>query len=424
MNDVRDALVDRSMGAAVGARWTRAGGRAKVRGETRYVADHPVGSACAHVAVHRSMRPHALIKSVDVAEAAGLDGVITVVTGPDLKAILGDRIFTGPAFSDQPPLAIDKVRYAGEPIAAVLAQTLAIARAAVDLIYVEYEDLEPVYDIEAALAPTAFVHDELRPSVIFGDLRHLKGKSGTNVCYEYNLRFGDPEAVMPESSTTVSGSFWCPPVHHVPIELPCTVASVEGDRLEILSTTQTPSYVRQMAADLLDLPLGQVRVRTAPLGGGFGSKMYDRLEPLAAALAWTQHMSVKVAISREEAFLLTTRHGAGVTSSMTSDADGNILAAHADVVYDTGAYADVGPRLTGKSGMVAVGPYRMEGASIRARCIYTNKTSAGPLRGFGVPQVNWSHESLVDELARARGEDPAMFRRRNLLREGDGKSVV
>jgi len=360
-----------------------------------------------------------LIKSVDASEAAGLDGVIAVVTGPDLRAILGDRIFTGPAFSDQPPLAIDKVRYVGEPVAAVLAQNLAIARAAVDLVHVDYEDLEPVYDIEAALTPTAFVHDQLRPSVMFGDLRHLRGKSGTNVCYEYNLRFGDADKVMPESSVTVSGSFWCPPVHHVPIELPCTVASIEGDRLEILSTTQTPSYVRQMAADLLDLPLGQVRVRTAPLGGGFGSKMYDRLEPLAAALAWTQHMSVKVAISREEAFMLTTRHGAGVTSSMTADADGNILAAQADVVYDTGAYADVGPRLTGKSGMVAAGPYRVESASIRARCIYTNKTSAGPLRGFGVPQVNWSHESLVDELARARGEDPAVFRRRNLLREGD-----
>jgi len=419
MNDVSDAPVVPGTEAVVGARWTRAGARAKVRGETRYVADFPVGSSCAHVALHRSTRPHALIKSVDVAEAAALDGVITVVTGPDLHAILGDRMFTGPAFTDQPPLAVDKVRYVGEPVAAVLAHDLATARAAVDLIYVDYEDLEPVYDVEAALVPTAFVHDELRPSAIFGDLGHLRGRSGTNVCYEYNLRHGDPDAVVPDSAATVTGSFWCPPVHHVPIELPCTVASVEGDRLEILSTTQTPSYVRQMAADLLDLPLGQVRVRTAPLGGGFGSKMYDRLEPLAAALAWTQRMNVKLAISREEAFLLTMRHGVGVTSSMTADADGNILASRADVVYDTGAYADVGPRIAGKSGMVSVGPYRMESASVRSRCIYTNKPSAGPFRGFGVPQVNWSHESLVDELARTRGEDPALFRRRNLLREGD-----
>jgi CO/xanthine dehydrogenase Mo-binding subunit len=403
---------------AVGARWQRAAARGKVRGTTKYVADLPV-PPCAQVAVYRSTRPHARILAVDVTQAAALPGVQAVVTGQDLFALLGERLLTGPAFADQPALAYDRVRYVGEPVAAVLARDLATARAAVDLIAVEYEDLEPVYDVETALKGEFFVHDVLRPSSVFGDLSHLRGKKDTNVCYEYNLRTGDVDAVPTDGVTTVSGEFWSPPVAHVPIELPCTTAWVEDDRLEILTTTQTPSYVRQAVADLLDLPLNKVRVRTSVLGGSFGSKMYDRLEPLAAALAWSQQTAVRLVATREEAFLLTTRHGAGVSSSMSADADGHIIAATADVAYDTGAFADVGPRITAKSGMVAAGPYRVQNAWIRSRCIYTNKPSAGPFRGFGVPQVTWSHESLVDELARQVGEDPAEFRRRNLLREGD-----
>jgi CO/xanthine dehydrogenase Mo-binding subunit len=147
--------------------------------------------------------------------------------------------------------------------------------------------------------------------------------------------------------------------------------------------------------------------------------MYDRLEPLAAALAWYCGRKVRILASREEAFLLTTRHGVAVTSSMTADDNGDLVASIADVAYDTGAFADVGPRITAKSGMVAPGPYRIANAGVRSRCVYTNKPSAGPFRGFGVPQVTWSHESLIDELAHELGEDPYRFRRRHLLREGD-----
>jgi CO/xanthine dehydrogenase Mo-binding subunit len=401
----------------VGSRRPRVGGAGKVRGELRHVADRPCGG-CAHVAVHRSTRPHARITNIDVSQAAAMAGVEAVVTGADLHKVLGERMFTGPAFADQPPLAVDRVRYVGEPVVAVLARDVATAREAAELVYVEYDDLEPVYDVAAALDGRAFVHDELRPSVVFGDLRHLSGKSETNIAYEYNLRLGDPGETA-SGATTAAFEFWAPPVHHVPIELPATVGWVQADRLELYSTTQTPSYVRQAVADMLGLPLSHVRISVAPLGGSFGSKMYDRLEPLVAALAWIHRREVRMVASREEAFVLTTRHGAGVISSMSADAEGNLTAAAADVRYDTGAYADIGPRITAKSGMVAAGPYKIPNVAIRSRCIYTNKPSAGPYRGFGVPQVTWSHESLVDELARLRGEDPAAFRRRNLLREGD-----
>jgi len=406
-------------GGAVGERWVRTDARAKVRGELLYAADEPL-RPCLDVVVHRSTRPHALIDSIDTQQALAVDGVVAVVTGAELRARFGDKLFTGPAFSDQPCLAVDRVRYIGEPVAAVLARGLAPARMAADEVVVEYSELDPVHDVDKAVAGAPFVHDVLRPSIVFGDLKHLRGKRDTNVNYEFNLRRGDvEEAASTPDSITVREEFWCPPTHHVPIELPFTAAWRDGDRLEILSATQTPSYVRQAVADLLGIPLNAVRVRSAPLGGSFGAKMYDKLEPLAAVLAWTQRTAVRVTASREEAFLLTTRHGAAVTGSMTADKDGRIVAATADVRYDTGAYADVGPRIAAKSGMVATGPYQVENVSVRSRCVYTNKPSAGPFRGFGVPQVTWSHESLVDELARVRGEDPAEFRRRNLLREGD-----
>lgn len=403
---------------AVGQRWTRADAEAKVRGTFRYTADEPVGQV-SYVGVHRATRPHARILAVHADAALQMPGVTAVVTGADLYRALGDRLFGGPAFGDQPPLAHGKVRYAGEPVAAVLAWDLAAARAAAAEVHAEYEDLDPVHDVDAAVSDQTLVHSELRPSAVFGDLAHLSGTTGTNVNYEFNLRKGDADAAAAGAATTVSGEFWSPPTHHVPVELPCTTAWPDGDRLELLTTTQTPSYVRQAVAELLGLRLNQVRVRTRPLGGSFGSKMYDRLEPLVAALAWLLRTPARMEATREEAFLLTTRHGVAVSGQMSADADGNIVAASADVRYDTGAYADIGPRITAKSGMVACGPYRMETARIRSRCVYTNKPSAGPYRGFGVPQVTFSHETLVDELARARGEDPAAYRRRNLLREGD-----
>jgi CO/xanthine dehydrogenase Mo-binding subunit len=405
-------------GGAVGQRWERADAEAKVRGTFRYTADEPAGRCC-YVGVHRASRPHARIAGVGTELANAVPGVAAVVTGADLYQALGDRLLSGPAFADQPALAFDRVRYVGEPVAAVLAWDLATARAAADEIYVEYEDLPPVHHVGAAVEGPPFVHSELRPSAVFGDLAHLSGRAETNVNYEYNLRRGDVAAATGTAATTVRGEFWSPPTHHVPIELPCTTAWPAGDRLELLSTTQTPSYVRQAVAELLDLRLNQVRVRTRPLGGSFGSKMYDRLEPLVAALAWTLRLPVRMEATREEAFLLTTRHGVAVTGHMSASQDGRIVAAEADVRYDTGAYADIGPRIAAKSGMMACGPYRLENARVRSRCVYTNKPSAGPYRGFGVPQVTLAHESLVDELARARGEDPAAFRRRNLLREGD-----
>ena len=148
--------------------------------------------------------PHARILAVHTEAASAVEGVLGVVTGRDLHEVLGDRIYTGPAFSDQPCLAVDKVRYVGEAVAAVLATDLATARAAADEISVEYEELPPVYDIPDGLRGDSFVHDELRPSSVFADLAHLRGVRDTNVCYEYRQLKGDAAADHARAATTVS----------------------------------------------------------------------------------------------------------------------------------------------------------------------------------------------------------------------------
>ncbi|HZD66171.1 MAG TPA: molybdopterin cofactor-binding domain-containing protein, partial [Acidimicrobiales bacterium] len=407
---------------AVGASVPRVDALAKAQGRLGYTGDWHLPGLL-EVAVARATRPHARLRAVDVAPALEMAGVVTVVTGEDLEAALGERHRTGPAFHDQPILATDRVRYHGEPVAAVVATDARTARRAAAAIVIDYEDLDPVLDVQAAIAGGPFVHDRLRPASVFGDLAHLRGQEATNVCYEFTLRSGEVAAALGGAAHVLEGTFWNPPVHHVPMELPCTLAWVEGDRLEVVSATQTPSYVRQSLGGVLELPLHRVRVRVPHLGGGFGSKMYDRLEPLVAVLAWRLQRPVRFGLTREEAFLLITRHGVAVRFRLGADHAGRLLAMDAEVAYDTGAYADIGPRIAAKSGMVATGPYRAEAVAITSRCVYTNKPSAGAFRGFGVPQVVWAHECMVDDLARTLGRDPYEWRREQLLGEGDEHPV-
>jgi CO/xanthine dehydrogenase Mo-binding subunit len=405
--------------AVVGTSVPRADGQSKVTARARYTEDYlPPGVL--HVALVRSIQPHAQLVSVDVRSARAATGVVDVLTGADLFEWLGDRLRSGPAFADQPVLAHERVRYSGEPIAAVVATDRTLAGAAARLVDITYHELPVVEDAREALEPTApQVHDVLRPARVFQDLAHLAGRSGTNVCYEFQLRRGDPATAVAASAVSVDATYTSPPVSHAALEPHATLAWVEDDTLQVVSATQTPSYVREALAAILDLPLSRVRVRVPYLGGGFGAKMYDRLEPLVGTLAWRLRRPVALILTREEVFLTTSKHGVSERIRMGADADGTLVATDADVVWDTGAYADIGPRIASKSGMVAAGPYRTPNVSIDSRLVYTNKLSAGPYRGFGVPQVVWAHECAVDELARAQGRDPYSFRRANLLREGE-----
>jgi CO/xanthine dehydrogenase Mo-binding subunit len=403
----------------VGTSVPRVDGRAKVTGRARYVEDS-LQPGTLHAAVLRGVYPHARLLAVNVEPARKHPSVITALTGADLERTLGERIRSGPAFADQPILAIERVRYIGEPIAVIVATTRASALEAVKLIEAEYEELPAVHDAREALAPgSPLVHEVLRPAHVFKDLAHLAGRSGTNLAYDFHLRRGDVDTAFAQATHTVDAMYTSPPVSQVALEPHGALAWVEDETLQILSATQTPSYVRETLASILDLPLHRVRVRVPYLGGGFGAKMYDRLEALVGVLAWQLRRPVFMVLSREETFLITSKHGVSTGMRMGADADGRLVAAAADVVWDTGAYADIGPRITSKSGMVAAGPYRTPNVSIDSKLVYTNKVSAGAYRGFGVPQMVWAHESAVDEIARAQGRDPYDFRRENLLREGE-----
>jgi CO/xanthine dehydrogenase Mo-binding subunit len=403
----------------VGQAIRRPDGPAKVSGRARYVGDYTLPGAL-HAAVTRSLYPNARLTHVDTGAARETPGVADVLTGADLRQLLGDRLQSGPAFADQPLLADGRVRYVGEPIAVVVADSRATAQQAASTVEAHYEELPAVHDARAASEPgSPLVHDIFRPAQVFRDLAHLAGRSDTNVCYEFHLRRGDTEAAFREATHIVDATYFSPPVSQAAIEPHGTLAWVEDDALQVLSATQTPSYVREALASILDLPLHRIRVRVPYLGGGFGAKMYDRLEPLVGFLAWRLRRPVRMVLTREEVFLITSKHGVSEHVRLGASGEGALVAIDADVVWDTGAYADIGPRIASKSGMTAPGPYRTPNVSVESRLVYTNKVSAGPYRGFGVPQMIWAHESAVDELARAQGRDPYEFRRQNLLREGD-----
>lgn len=406
-------------GPAVGQSVPRGDGLRKVTGAATYVPDLE-RAGMVHGVLVRSTRPHARLRAVDAAAARVAPGVIAVVTGADVTRMPGVDPWLGPAFRDQPVLAIDRVRFVGEPLGVVVALDRESALTAAERVVVDYEDLPAVFDVlEAAVPGAPLVHEELKPSKAFADLAHLAGRAATNVCYHYKLRRGDAEAAFGGADRVFEDTFTSPPVQHVPLETHCALAWVEDDVLTVWSTTQTPSFVRQELAGLLGLPLSRVRVRVPYLGGGYGAKMYDKLEPVTALLAWVTRRPVRIILSREEEFVTTTKHGVVARIRSAWSRAGELRGMQAEVFWDTGAYADIGPRVAGKSGMAALGPYRIPHARIDSYCVYTNKPPAGAYRGFGVPQMVWAHESHLDRVARELGQDPVGLRLRLLLRDGD-----
>jgi len=367
--------------------------------------------------IFRSTVAHGRIKRVDVAAAQALAGVYRVITSKDIRELIPEPYY-GPAFHDQPILAIDKVRYVGEPVAVVLASDPHVAEEAVHLITAEYEDLPAVYDEVEAMTSKAIVHDILKPAGTFPDLKHLGGRKNTNIALDFHLRRGNAAEAMQSADRVFEHRFRTQQVMHTPLEPLVSVAESTENSLTIHTASQSPSFVRIEIARLLGWPENRVRVRVPFLGGGFGAKLYIKLEALVSVLSLITKKSVKLSLTMEEQFFTITKHASTFRIKSGVSKDGRIVARECEVWWNGGAYADIGPRVTQKSGFTAPGPYDIEHVAVDSYALYTNLPPAGALRGFGIPQLVWAYEGHTDLMARELGIDPIEFRRQNLLRDG------
>lgn len=387
----------------------------KIRGRAQFAGDMRVPGML-HGKVLRSEVPHARIVSIDTSAAEAMSGVAAVLVGADLERF---DPYWGHAIKDRPILAMDRVRFHGDPIAAVAAVDEATAEAALRLIEVQYEDLPVLDTIEKAIAPDApRIHEEaLRPGLFHG-LGKLNEQEG-NVCYRYRLSTGSVELEQAEAELSVEGEYEFPAVYQYAMETHTVIADFGDGEITLWASCQHPFLVRAEIADLFDLPIGRVRVIVPYLGGGFGSKSYTKMEPITAALSWKAGRPVRIQNRVDESMNTTRRHGMRCRMKTTASADGKLVSRSVRLWLDTGAYADNGPRVCATAGDAAPGPYRWKAVNVDANCVYTNTSPSGSYRAFGAVHMQWIGEMQIDELAAKAGIDPLEMRRRNLLTPGE-----
>ena len=400
----------------VGRSVPRVDGRAKVTGAARYTADVLLPQMLHGVAV-RSARAHARLQRIETQAALALDGVVAVLTADDLAGLFP---YYGHIITDHPVLANDKVRFAGEPVALVVAESLHVAQRAAGLVEVEYADLPVAVDLDAALADDAPVlHDVAyqRGKGVFWETVPTEHRG--NVAHEAHLAWGKVDEAWEGAHVVVETDSRYPMLYAYAMEPYCAVASFSAGRLDVTSSTQHPFMVRAELARIFDMPLSQIRVTAPYVGGGYGSKSWTKVEPLAAVASWRCGRPVKVALSVEEAMLTTRADAARVRVRSAFDREGRFVAREFWIDFNTGAYADSSPSILDKAVHRCFGPYAIPNLRVTARLVYTNTVPASSYRGFGAPQTNVAGEYNVDRAAHLLGINPVDLRRRNALAPGD-----
>ncbi|MFO0987163.1 MAG: xanthine dehydrogenase family protein molybdopterin-binding subunit [Alphaproteobacteria bacterium] len=395
---------------AVGAALPRAEVREKVEGRAQYIADL-YRPGMLHGAVLGSPHAHARIKRYDTSEALAVPGVHAVLTGDDF----GDHRM-GAFIKDEHAIAKGKVRYVGEPVAAVAAETEAAAKLAARLVSVEYEELPAILSPEAALAPdAAIIHED-----VASYFKVFDTGSTANVCSRTSLTEGDA-AAWDRCDVIVEGRFATQPQAHVSLE-PCG-ALAEPDatgRVTLWSANQSVFRVQANVSESLGLPMAQLRCLTPRVGAGFGNKMEPHIQPIAVKLALATGRPVKLILTREEDFeIVRARHPFKLRVRTGALKDGTLVAREVEVLLDGGAYADDSPGVLGYSLFMSPGPYRFRYMKASGTLVYTNKLRFGAFRGFGNPQVSFAGEQQIDEIAARLGLDPLAVREKSMLRPGD-----
>jgi CO/xanthine dehydrogenase Mo-binding subunit len=377
---------------------TRIGAADRARGRALFGDDIPLKEALV-LRVLRSEKAHARLIEVDTEEAKRLPGVVGVLTASDVP---GRNLF-GLIRKDQPLLADRKVRFVGEAIALVVARNEESAQSALDAVRIQYEDLPSVFDPEIALQESAA-------------LVHERG----NLLFRKTIRKGDVSRGLSLSHTVAKGTYRTPHLEHAYLEPDSGVGYVDCDGTFVIqASTQNPHYDQKEVSEILGIEEERVRVIQAATGGGFGSKLDLTVQGYIALALFHYGRPVRLVFTREETYLSTPKRHPFVMYMETGvDENGKLLALKAKLICDTGAYASYGIAVATRAAAHATGPYEIEHVEVESLAVYTNNPVAGAMRGFGVPQVAFAHESQMDLLANATGLDPFEIRRINALRSG------
>lgn len=382
-------------------------GPALVTGRAKFTTDI-VLPGMVHIKLVRSAMAHARLLSVDADEARALAGVVDVILPSDIAGL--PNVSTGP-IRDMPLLAQGKVRYSGEPIAAVIAESEAVAEAAASLVFVEYEPLPVLLDPEQALAPSSSqIHE--------GNDTEKNG----NVCWRQRVNVGDVDGGFANAHLVLRRRFVTSKQHAMPMETHAVVASWdEASGLTMWSSTQQAHVLRAELSRVLSLPQSRVRVVKPFVGGAFGHKEgLHTHEAMAAIASMRLGRPARCVLTRVEEFAATVSRNPQIRDVEIALAqDGTVLAWRESIVQDVGAYSSLGPAVLALSEWVTVGPYRTPALDIDGVCVHTTKPPSGAFRGFGNPQATFTRELMFDIAARELGMDPVEFRRRNMILEKD-----
>jgi CO/xanthine dehydrogenase Mo-binding subunit len=402
---------------AVGVSTPRVDGVEKVTGAAKFTGDISMPDLL-EAKVLRSPFPHAKIAAIDSSKAAALPGVVAVLTREDLKDI---DPYYGNCLRDRAIVAVDRVRFVGEPVAVVAAENGLIAEEALALIDVRYEELACVPDTDAARAEGApLLHENVAGAGEFHDVAGVGERFGGNICHRERFVKGNPDAAFATADEIIDETFEFPMVYQYAMEPHTAIARVAGDAITLWSSSAHPFLVRSELAHMFHLPHAKVEVIVPFVGGAYGSKSYFKIEPLAVAMARkTGGRPVRVVQTVTEAMLTTRRHSARVRIKTGFKRDGTLVARAAEVLMDTGAYADNGPRVAKRAISRMIGPYKLGHCKVDVLAFYTNTVPAGSMRSIGGPQTIWALESHMDTIAARLGLDPLEFRLRSLLPRGE-----
>jgi CO/xanthine dehydrogenase Mo-binding subunit/aerobic-type carbon monoxide dehydrogenase small subunit (CoxS/CutS family) len=426
---IRDALAGTvnterpAAGEAYGTSVGAPAGERVVTGREHYALDAPAASDLLHLAVLGSPHAHALITSIDVSRAAALPGVHLVLTHHDVPDVLystgrhEDRLDD----PDDTRMLDPVLRFRGQRVAVVVADSVAVAEAACRLVDVSYEVQDAVFDPHAARLPGA--------PLVHGDKDAAASRisePGRNVVAQMHAEIGDVEAALASSHRTVSGTWQTARVTHASLETHGARAWLADDgSLVVRTSSQVPFLVRTELARLLDLPVDRVRVVVGRVGGGFGGKQELLVEDLVALATLRTGRPVQYELTREDQFtIVPCRHPMTVSVTLGADAHGVLTAMKVDVVTDTGAYGNHGPGVMFHGCHESVAVYRCANKRVDAEAVYTNNLPSGAFRGYGLGQVVFGIESAMDDLARELDLDPVELRRRNVIVPGDPMVVA